>query len=116
MSTGPQTDIKILATGLGAGILVDATLIRCLLVPRARQPPRRLQLVAPGLGRATAARRSITVARRPARVGPRPDHRRARTGTRLTANDLRLPIARAGGRQHAVRGADLVRLLRTKSN
>jgi RND superfamily putative drug exporter len=33
MSTGPMTDIKILATGLGAGILVDATLIRCLLVP-----------------------------------------------------------------------------------
>ena len=33
MSTGPGTDIKILATGLGAGILVDATLIRCLLVP-----------------------------------------------------------------------------------
>ncbi|MGH2866434.1 MAG: MMPL family transporter, partial [Solirubrobacteraceae bacterium] len=33
MSTGPETDIKILATGLGAGILVDATLIRCLMVP-----------------------------------------------------------------------------------
>jgi putative drug exporter of the RND superfamily len=33
MSSAPQTDIKILATGLGAGILVDATLIRCLLVP-----------------------------------------------------------------------------------
>jgi len=33
MSTGPETDIKVLATGLGAGILVDATLIRCLLVP-----------------------------------------------------------------------------------
>jgi putative drug exporter of the RND superfamily len=33
MSTGPETDLKILATGLGAGILVDATLIRCLLVP-----------------------------------------------------------------------------------
>jgi putative drug exporter of the RND superfamily len=33
MSTGPETDIKILATGLGAGILVDATLIRCILVP-----------------------------------------------------------------------------------
>jgi RND superfamily putative drug exporter len=30
---GPETDIKILATGLGAGILVDATLIRCLLAP-----------------------------------------------------------------------------------
>lgn len=33
MSTAPQTDVKILATGLGAGILVDATVVRCLLVP-----------------------------------------------------------------------------------
>ena len=33
MSTGPTTDLKILATGLGAGILVDAVVIRCLLVP-----------------------------------------------------------------------------------
>jgi RND superfamily putative drug exporter len=33
MSTGPETDLKILATGLGAGILVDATIVRCLLVP-----------------------------------------------------------------------------------
>ncbi len=33
MSTTGETDLKILATGLGAGILVDATLIRCLLVP-----------------------------------------------------------------------------------
>ncbi|MBO0836298.1 MAG: MMPL family transporter [Actinobacteria bacterium] len=33
MSTGPQTDLKIMATGLGAGILVDAVVIRCLLVP-----------------------------------------------------------------------------------
>ena len=28
-----QTDLKILATGLGAGILVDAVVVRCLLVP-----------------------------------------------------------------------------------
>ncbi len=33
MSTGRETDLKILATGLGAGILVDATVVRCLLVP-----------------------------------------------------------------------------------
>jgi RND superfamily putative drug exporter len=33
MSTAPQTDVKILATGLGAGILVDAVVVRCLLVP-----------------------------------------------------------------------------------
>jgi RND superfamily putative drug exporter len=33
LSTGPMTDLKILATGLGAGILVDAVVVRCLLVP-----------------------------------------------------------------------------------
>ncbi|MGH8891598.1 MAG: MMPL family transporter [Acidothermaceae bacterium] len=33
MSSGPQTDIKIMATGLGAGILVDAVVVRTLLVP-----------------------------------------------------------------------------------
>jgi RND superfamily putative drug exporter len=33
MSTAGQTDLKILATGLGAGILVDAVVLRCLLVP-----------------------------------------------------------------------------------
>ena len=33
MASGPQTDIKVLATGLAAGILIDATLIRALLVP-----------------------------------------------------------------------------------
>ncbi len=33
MSTSGQTDLKILATGLGSGILVDAVVVRCLLVP-----------------------------------------------------------------------------------
>jgi RND superfamily putative drug exporter len=33
MSTSGETDLKILATGLGAGILVDAVVVRCLLVP-----------------------------------------------------------------------------------
>jgi RND superfamily putative drug exporter len=33
MSTSGQTDLKILATGLGAGILIDAVVLRCLLVP-----------------------------------------------------------------------------------
>jgi len=33
LSTAPGVDLKILATGLGAGILVDATIIRALLVP-----------------------------------------------------------------------------------
>ena len=33
LASSPGTDIKILATGLAAGILLDATVIRALLVP-----------------------------------------------------------------------------------
>jgi RND superfamily putative drug exporter len=33
LSTGPQTDVKVFATGLGFGILLDATVVRMLLVP-----------------------------------------------------------------------------------
>jgi len=33
LASGPMTDTKILATGLAAGILLDATVIRSLLVP-----------------------------------------------------------------------------------
>lgn len=33
MASTPQTEIKIMATGLGAGIIVDATIIRAFLVP-----------------------------------------------------------------------------------
>ncbi len=33
LASGPQTDVKVMATGLAAGILLDATIIRALLVP-----------------------------------------------------------------------------------
>ncbi len=33
MASGPGTDIKMMATGLAAGILLDATVIRALIVP-----------------------------------------------------------------------------------
>ena len=33
LGSGPQTDIKVFATGLGFGILLDATVVRSLLVP-----------------------------------------------------------------------------------
>lgn len=33
LASGPGTDLKTLATGLGIGILLDATIIRALLVP-----------------------------------------------------------------------------------
>jgi RND superfamily putative drug exporter len=33
LASAPDTDIKVLATGLGAGILLDATIVRAMLVP-----------------------------------------------------------------------------------
>ena len=33
MASGPETDVKVFATGLAAGIILDATVIRALLVP-----------------------------------------------------------------------------------
>jgi RND superfamily putative drug exporter len=33
MASGPGTDLKMLATGLAVGILLDATVIRALIVP-----------------------------------------------------------------------------------
>jgi putative drug exporter of the RND superfamily len=33
MASGPSTDVKMMATGLAAGILLDATVIRALIVP-----------------------------------------------------------------------------------
>jgi RND superfamily putative drug exporter len=33
LASGPGTDLKILATALGIGILLDATIVRSLLVP-----------------------------------------------------------------------------------
>jgi len=33
LSTGPETDLKVMATALGAGILLDATVVRSVLVP-----------------------------------------------------------------------------------
>jgi RND superfamily putative drug exporter len=60
LSSGPETDIKVFATGLAAGILLDATVIRALLVPAVvsllgrwnwwlPQSPARLLRVAPSL-------------------------------------------------------------------
>ena len=33
MASGPHTDVRMMATGLAAGILLDATVIRALIVP-----------------------------------------------------------------------------------
>ena len=58
LASAPDTDVKVLATGLGAGIVLDATLVRGFLVPAlvallrrrnwwAPQPLRRAQLLRP---------------------------------------------------------------------
>ena len=56
LATAPSTDIKILATGLGAGILLDATVVRSLLVPATVSLFGRWNWWLPGLGRPPAAR------------------------------------------------------------
>ena len=33
LASAPSTDLKVLATGLGVGILLDATVVRALLLP-----------------------------------------------------------------------------------
>ena len=66
MASAPATDVKVLATGLAAGILLDATVIRALLVPAVVSlfgrwnwwlpvPPARLLRVEPSLVSRTAA-------------------------------------------------------------
>jgi putative drug exporter of the RND superfamily len=65
MASGPETDVKMMATGLAAGILVDATVIRALIVPAVialmgrwnwwlPRWPARLLRVEPSLARAEA--------------------------------------------------------------
>jgi len=66
MASGPETDVKVFATGLAAGILLDATVIRALLVPAVvslfgrwnwwlPEPPARLLRVEPSLPPAPSA-------------------------------------------------------------
>jgi len=66
LASGPETDVKVFATGLAAGILLDATVIRALLVPAVvslfgrwnwwlPERPARWLRVEPSLPRRTAA-------------------------------------------------------------
>ena len=46
MASGPETDVKVFATGLAAGIILDATVIQSAAGARRRVPVRPLELVA----------------------------------------------------------------------
>ena len=59
MASGPETDVKIMATGLAAGILLDATVIRALIVPGGDLADGPLELVAAALAGAPAAGRAL---------------------------------------------------------
>ena len=50
MASAPGTDIRMLATGLAAGILLDATVIRALIVPAVMSLDGPLELVAARAG------------------------------------------------------------------
>ena len=58
----PETDVKVFATGLAAGILLDATVIRALLVPAHRFAARPLELVAPRAAGTPVAGRAVAAA------------------------------------------------------
>jgi putative drug exporter of the RND superfamily len=71
LASGPETEIKVLATGLAAGILLDATIIRALFVPAVvslfgrwnwwlPKMPARLLRVEPSPGPIPASQRTAT--------------------------------------------------------
>jgi RND superfamily putative drug exporter len=71
LASGPETEVKVLATGLAAGILIDATIIRALFVPAVvslfgrwnwwlPQMPAKLLRVEPSPAPSPASRRTAT--------------------------------------------------------
>ena len=51
LASSPGTDVKVLGTALGVGILIDATIVRALLVPALVSLLRPVELVAAHLAR-----------------------------------------------------------------
>jgi RND superfamily putative drug exporter len=75
LASGPIVTVKVFATGLGAGIFLDATAVRAP-GPRAGQPVRPLELVATLLGRMATRRATVTLPRRRRPPARRPAARR----------------------------------------
>ena len=89
MASGPDTSVKMFATGLAAGILIDATVIRALIVPAVISLMGRWNWWLPILARAPAPRGALPAPEGRHRGGrglssagllppPIPDHPRAR--------------------------------------
>ena len=69
LASGPGTDLKTLATGLGIGILLDATIVRSVLVPSLVSLFGEWNWYLPRGRRAGAARPAVAPARRARRAG-----------------------------------------------
>ena len=70
LASGPGTDVKVLATGLAAGILLDATVIRALIVPAVISLMGRWNWWLPDLEREAPAGRAVAAgAGRSAQLG-----------------------------------------------
>ena len=65
LASGPETEIKVLATGLAAGILLDATIIRALFVPAVVSLFGRWNWWLPPMPAQAAARRALSAAAAP---------------------------------------------------
>jgi hypothetical protein len=87
LASAPGTDIKVLGTALGAGILIDATVVRALLVPALVSLFGQWNWWLPA-GLATLLR---------VQPSPLAPHGRDRTDA---ADDVKLPIGGANGRHH----------------
>ena len=84
LASGPDTDLKVMATGLGFGILLDATIVRSLLVPSLVSLFGRwnwwlpdwlakVLRVEPSHPHAERSRREVLEGGRPADPGPQPE-------------------------------------------
>ena len=60
LATSPGTDVKVLGTALGVGILIDATIVRALLVPALVSTVRPVELVAARLAGPRPLRGAVT--------------------------------------------------------
>ena len=78
LASSPGTDGKIIGTALGVGILIDATIVRALLVPALVSLLRPMELVAAHLARPRSVRAAVARFAR-ADSGPLPEPSRSRS-------------------------------------
>ena len=102
LATSPGTDVKVLGTALGVGILIDATIVRALLVPALVSLLRPVELVAARLARPRPVRGAVAAP--PRRSCPRSAARAGQGARRhqLTPPDRHEATPATTRREHAM--------------